>query len=163
MLSAGALFVFGVGVALAFFLVPVVSWLVRRGWPRWLAAIAVVAVTLFGALIAIVTVVIIVVEQGIAFMANVPTYLEDLGAWYTSLDLPAQVRTAIDAIIASAQDDAAAVDEATVASGVLGSALGLLGGLFAWFLLPFFLFYLLKGPAAHVHDLLRARTGADEG
>jgi predicted PurR-regulated permease PerM len=143
-LSAGALFVFGVGVALAFILVPVVSWLVRRGWPRWLAAIAVVAVTLFGALIAILTVVIIVVEQGITFMEDVPTYLEDLGAWYADLDLPAQVRSAIDAIIASAQDNAAAVDEATVASGILGSALSLLGGLFAWFLLPFFLFYLLK-------------------
>jgi predicted PurR-regulated permease PerM len=143
-LSAGALFVFGVGVALAFFLVPVVGWLVRHGWPRWLAAIAVVAVTLLGALIVILTVVIIVVEQGIVFMENLPTFLEDLSAWYASLNLPAEVRSAVDAIIASAQDNAAAVDEATVTSGVLGSALSLLGGLFAWFLLPFFLFYLLK-------------------
>jgi predicted PurR-regulated permease PerM len=143
-LSAGALFVFGVGAALAFFLVPVVGWLVRHGWPRWLAAIAVVAVTIFGALIVLFTVVIIIVEQGMAFMENLPTYLEDLSAWYESLDLPPELRSAIDAIIASAQDNAAAVDEATVASGIIGSALSFLGGLFAWFLLPFFLFYLLK-------------------
>ncbi len=143
-LSASALFVFGVGAALAFFLVPVVGWLVRHGWPRWLAAIAVVAVTIFGALIVLFTVVIIIVEQGIAFMENLPTYLEDLSAWYESLDLPPELRSAIDAIIASAQDNAAAVDEETVASGIIGSALSFLGGLFAWFLLPFFLFYLLK-------------------
>jgi predicted PurR-regulated permease PerM len=143
-LSAGALFVFGVGAALAFFLVPVVGWLVRHGWPRWLAAIAVVAVTILGALIVILTVVIIVVEQGIAFMENLPTYLEDLSAWYESLDLPPELRSAIDALIASAQANAAEVDEAAVASGAVGGALSLLGGLFAWFLLPFFLFYLLK-------------------
>jgi hypothetical protein len=35
--SASALFVFGVGVALAFFLVPVVNWLQRHGLPRWIA------------------------------------------------------------------------------------------------------------------------------
>ena len=117
------------------------------------------ALTLLGALI----VIIIVVEQGIAFMELLPTYLEDLGAWYASLDLSAAIRSAIDAIIASAQDDAAAVDEVTVASAFLGGALGFLGGLFAWFLLPFFLFYLLKNSAAHVHDLLRPCPGAVEG
>jgi predicted PurR-regulated permease PerM len=144
MLSAGALFVFGVGVALAFFLVPVVGWLQRRGWPRWLAAMAVVAVTLLGTVILVVTVVVIIVEQGIEFVQNLPTYLEELGAWYQGLDLPDQLRSAIDAVIAAIQSNAATVEEAEVVSGLAGGALSLLGTLFAWFLLPFFLFYLLK-------------------
>lgn len=38
-LSASVLFVFGVGVAIAFFLVPVVNWLERKGLARWVSAI----------------------------------------------------------------------------------------------------------------------------
>ena len=144
MLAASALFVFGVGVALAFFLVPVVNWLVRRGWPRWLAAMATVGVALLGTLILGLTILVVLVEQGITFVQNLPTYLADLGTWYQGLDLPDQLRSAIDALIASIQSNLASIDPGAVVSGLIGSVLGLLGGLFAWFLLPFFLFYLLK-------------------
>src|SRR6188472_4054683 len=42
--AASALFVFAIGIALSFFLVPVVNWLVRHGIPRIGASILVVAV-----------------------------------------------------------------------------------------------------------------------
>ncbi len=143
-LAASALFVFGVGVALAFFLVPVVNWLARRGWPRWLAAMATVGVALLGTLILGLTILVVLVEQGITFTQNLPTYLADLGTWYQGLDLPDQLRSAIDALVASIQSNLASIDPGAIISGLIGSVLGLLGGLFAWFLLPFFLFYLLK-------------------
>ena len=103
-LSASALFVFAVGVAIAFFLIPVVNWLERHGWPRWVAAIAAVVVTILGIVILGVSIIAILVEQGIAFVQNLPTYLDDLGAWYQSLDLPDEVRSALDAAIVDHPD-----------------------------------------------------------
>jgi predicted PurR-regulated permease PerM len=144
MLSVSALFVFAVGVAIAFFLVPVVNWLERRAWPRWLAAIATVAVTILGIVIIGLTVIGILVEQGIVFLQNLPSYLDDLGAWYAGLDLPEWLRSGIDSAIGTIQANLADVDQGAVLTGLIGSALDMLGGLFAWFLLPFFLFYLLK-------------------
>jgi predicted PurR-regulated permease PerM len=142
--AAGVLFVFAIGVALAFFLVPVVNWLERRAWPRWLAAIAVVAVTVLGALIILITVVGVILQQGIAFVHDIPMYLDNLSTWYDSLDLPANVRSSIDMVLASIQDNLEAIDPASVIVGLVGGLISLLGGLFAWLLLPFFLFYLLK-------------------
>jgi predicted PurR-regulated permease PerM len=143
-IAAGSLLVFGVGVALAFFLVPIVNRLQRHGWPRWVAAIAVVVVTLLGAIIAIVAVVSVIISQGITFLQELPTYLDELEAWYASADIPDWLRSAIDDMAATAEANAAGVDQGQVVTRVLGGALNLLGNLFVWFLLPFFLFYLLK-------------------
>jgi predicted PurR-regulated permease PerM len=143
-LSASALFVFGVGVAMAFFLVPVVNWLERHGWPRWVAAIVCVAVTILGIIIFSATIVVILIEQGVEFVQALPSYLEDLGTWYAGLDLPSWLRSSIDAVIQSIQDNLSTLDQAAIVTGLAGQLLGLIGGLFAWFLLPFFLFYLVK-------------------
>ena len=144
MLAASALFVFGVGVAMAFFLVPVVNWLVRRGWPRWGAAIAAVVVTTLGILILGTAILVILIQQGVAFLQNLPSYLDDLGAWYASLTLPDWLRSSIDAVIASINANLASLDQATIVTGLAGELVSMIGGLFAWLLLPFFLFYLLK-------------------
>jgi predicted PurR-regulated permease PerM len=101
-------------------------------------------VTIFGIIIIGAFVVGILIEQGLALIENLPTYLDDLGAWYAGLDLPDWLRSAIDAAIATIQSNLADVDAGAVVTGLVGSALDMLGGLFAWFLLPFFLFYLLK-------------------
>jgi predicted PurR-regulated permease PerM len=143
-LAAGALFVFAFGVALAFFLVPIVSWLQRHGWPRWVAAIAVVVVTLLGFLILAVAVLSVLISQGLAFLEALPSYLDDMGAAYATADLPAWLRDGLDTLIASIQANAADIDQGAIVAGVIGGAFGLISGLFAWFLLPFFLFYLLK-------------------
>ena len=162
-LSASALFVFGVGVALAFFLVPIVNWLQRRGWPRWVAAIAVVVVTLLGFLILAITISAVLVSQGIAFVQALPTYLDELGSTYAAAELPGWLRSAVDSIITAVQENAENVDQGLVVAGVIGGVVDLIGGLFAWFLLPFFLFYLLQGSAQDVALLLRSRAPALEG
>ena len=142
--SASALFVFAVGVALAFFLVPVVNWLERKGLARWIAAILVVVATLimligFGLFIAV-----IVLEQGLDYIEDLPVILAEMEAWYLSLDLPASLRADIDATLLAVEENLQAVDQAMVFTGLIGGVIDLISGLFAWFLLPFFLFYLLK-------------------
>jgi len=142
-LSASALFVFAIGVALAFFLVPVVNWLERRGWKRWVAAIVAVATTLLGALLGLALVIIVVVTQGVRLVEELPSILDQMGADYRAAVLPDWLRAGLDTIIASVQDNLAGLDQGAVVAGLIGSTLSLVGGFFAWMLLPFFLFYLL--------------------
>jgi predicted PurR-regulated permease PerM len=144
MVAAPALFVFGVGVALAFFLVPVVNWLEHRGWPRWIAAALTVAVTLATIVIISLIVILIVIEQGVAFVQNLPQIRAEIETWYLALDLPGWLRAGLDVIIGQADDVTGATNQGTIVAGVIGGVVGLFSGLFAWFLLPFFLFYLLK-------------------
>jgi predicted PurR-regulated permease PerM len=144
MLSASALLVFGVGIAIAFFLVPVVSWFERKGLARWVAAIVAVVVTIIAIIAIIGVVALIIVNQGIAFIEKLPAIMAELEGWYASLDLPDWLRAGLDSIMASIEDNLRAVDQGTIVAGFIGGAFDLLGGLFAWFLLPFFLFYLLK-------------------
>jgi predicted PurR-regulated permease PerM len=143
-LSAGALFVFAIGVALAFFLVPFVNRLERRGMKRWVAAVVTVVVTVLAALVVLVVLVVVVVDQGIRFAEALPGHLDDLGQTYRELDLPDWLRSGTDTIIASAQDNLAQVDQGAVVAGFIGGTFSLVGGFFAWMILPFFLFYLLK-------------------
>lgn len=143
-LSASALFVFGVGVAIAFFLVPVVNWLERRGLARWVSAILAVVVTLIVLISIIGIVALIIIDQGIAFIENLPAILDEIDEWYESLSLPDWLRAGIDSIIVSIEDNLKAIDQGAAVAGLIGSFFSLLGGMFAWFLLPFFLFYLLK-------------------
>jgi len=150
-LAASALFVFGVGVALAFFLVPVVNRLERRGMRRWVAAIVTVVVTLLGMVILLVVITDVVVNQGIQFVENLPAYLDDLGQTYRELDLPGWLRAGTDTIIVSVQDNVRGIDQGAVVAGLIGSTLDLIGGFFAWMLLPFFLFYLLKDQPTMAH------------
>jgi predicted PurR-regulated permease PerM len=143
-LSASALFVFGVGVAIAFFLVPVVSWFERKGLARWVAAIIAVVVTIVVIISIIGIVALIIVDQGISFIEKLPAIMEELAEWYESLDLPDWLRAGIDSIVGSIEDNLEALDQGAVIAGFVGGFFSLLGGMFAWFLLPFFLFYLLK-------------------
>lgn len=151
-LSAGALFVFAIGVALSFFLVPIVNWLEHRGIARWIAAILTVVGTLVALLVLVIILFTILVEQGIQFINELPTYLDDLGQAYKELDLPDWLRSGTDTIIATIQDNVRNLDQGDVVAGVIGSVFSLLGGLFAWMLLPFFLFYLLKDQPAMSHN-----------
>ncbi|MFV2062710.1 MAG: AI-2E family transporter [Chloroflexota bacterium] len=144
MLAASALFVFAVGVVMAFFLVPVVSWIERKGLARWIAAILAVVTTLLAVIAIGLAVVFILVDQGVAFVQSLPEIIDELAEWYETLELPEWLAAGIDAIVVSLEDTLRAVDAGQLVAGVLSSAAGLLGSLFVWFLLPFFLFYLLK-------------------
>jgi predicted PurR-regulated permease PerM len=143
-LSASALFVFGIGVALSFFLVPVVNWLTRHGWNRILASIVVVGAAVVTAIAVFVGVSLVLLNQGVKFLQNLPIYLEDLADWYVGLDLPDWLRVGMDALIVAIQTNLAEIDQASIIAGVVGGFVSFVGGLFAWMLLPFFMFYLVK-------------------
>lgn len=142
--SAAALFVFAVGIALAFFLVPVVNWLERHGSPRWIAAILVVVAAVIITVLLVAAVALVILDQGIAFIESLPDLLDELDEWYESLPLPDWLRAGVDSILLAVEDNLRALDQGAVVAGILGGFASLIGGLFAWLLLPFFLFYLLK-------------------
>ncbi|MFO1541555.1 MAG: AI-2E family transporter [Chloroflexota bacterium] len=157
--SASALLVFAIGAALAFFLVPVVGRLERRGMPRFLAALLVVALLVVATIAILLLVAYVVIEQGTAFVANLPTYMAQIRAGIASLQLPAWLESAIDSTGAAAAGGAAAVDPAAIATGLLQGVLGAVGVLFSFFLLPFFLFYLLKDQPRMAAGFYRAVPG----
>jgi predicted PurR-regulated permease PerM len=144
LVAAPALLVFGVGVALAFFLIPVADWLERHRVPRVLAAIIVVVVTLGAAVGGILMSLFIVVEQGVAFVQALPGYMAGIRADIEALALPAWLKTGLDAVGASIDGTLGTVDWGTVAIGLAHRLLGLLGFFLSFGLLPFFLFFLVK-------------------
>ena len=141
--SASALVVFAIGAALAFFLVPVVGRLERR-MPRFLAAIIVVAILVALTVGILLVVAYIVVEQGIVFLQNLPEYMAQLRAGIDTLNLPAWLETALDGTGSAVEGGTTGFDPSTLVTGILQGALGIVGVVFSFFLLPFFLFYLLK-------------------
>jgi predicted PurR-regulated permease PerM len=86
----------------------------------------------------------VLISQGIAFLQGLPEYLDQMGDAYAAADLPEWLRDGLDHIIASVQENTESIDQGALVAGFIGGAFGFISGLFAWFLLPFFLFYLLK-------------------
>lgn len=148
--ARGALPAFVIGLALAFVLDPVVTFLQRRGLPRWsgvlLAYLGVVAIV--WALVAFA--VPPIARQTRDFIAHLPQYgaaLSDIQhgieEWYRSLLLPADLRAAFDEAILRAE---AAFGEAI--REILGPAVGTLvrtvGFVVGLVVVPVWLFYVLK-------------------
>jgi predicted PurR-regulated permease PerM len=76
--ARGMLLLVGVSLFVAVGIEPVVSWLVRRSWPRW-AALLLVFVMVFGALGGLLAATIpLVVEQGTALVHHAPERLHGL-------------------------------------------------------------------------------------
>ena len=142
--AASALLVFAIGVALSFFLVPVVNWLVRHGIPRMGAAILVVVVLVIVTLIGLLWISFILIEQGTAFVQSLPTVFADLSTDLESLELPAWLEDAIVAVSTTIHTTLSNMDWGTWIIGFLQGLLGMVGLFFSFMLLPFFLFYLLK-------------------
>jgi predicted PurR-regulated permease PerM len=142
--ASSALFVFAIGIALSFFLVPVVNWLVRHGVPRIGAAILVVVVLVLITLVALLGVTFILIEQGTAFVQSLPSLFADLKADFDSLELPSWLEEAVTAVGTTIQATVSSIDWGTWIIGFLQGLLGMVGLFFSFMLLPFFLFYLLK-------------------
>ncbi len=143
-IAGQALFVFAIGVALSFFLVPVVNRLQAHGVPRIGAAIMVVAICVVVALAVVVGGIAILVEQGTEFLRALPGFLAEIKADYESLDPPTWLSQSVDEIADAVHQAVAATNWVVVVLGVVQGFLGILGTLFAFMLLPFFTFYLLK-------------------
>lgn len=142
--AASALFVFAIGIALSFFLVPVVNWLVRKGIPRIGASILVVVVLVVITLTGLLLGTFILIEQGTAFVQSLPSLFADLKADLDSLELPTWLEEAVTAVATTLQATLANLDWGAWIIGFLQGLLGMVGLFFSFMLLPFFLFYLLK-------------------
>jgi len=148
--AKGALPAFVIGVALAFVLDPLVTTVERRGVPRWggvLVAFAVV-VALIWALAAFA--VAPLAHQSRDFIARLPelgaaigALQHDLDAWYRSLPLSPEIRSALDDAIGRAEGafGAAIRDFLGPAVGTLLRTVGFIVGLVV---IPVWLFFVLR-------------------
>ncbi len=154
-LAAGhALFVFAIGIALSFFLVPVVNRLARH-MPRIAACILIVALCVIITLIVLIGGAAILLQQGQQFLDALPAMMASIQASYQSMDLPSWLTSAIDEIATVVQHALNGASWGNVVVGVLQGFLGIIGTLFAFLLLPFFLFYLLKDQPAMARNFYR--------
>lgn len=79
-LVAPAILPFAIGLALAYFLNPVVDAMGRFGWPRWLSTILLLALSAFAITLALVFVVPILIQQAAALLEAAPHELARLKA-----------------------------------------------------------------------------------
>jgi predicted PurR-regulated permease PerM len=143
-IAGGGLFVLAIGAVLTVFLVPIVDRLERRGMGRTGATILVIVVTTVVVVVLLVAFLVVLVEQGVKLVHEWPTYQAQLQSGYQTADIPPQIRSAIDAVLVTLHDTSASVDEGTAVLGLVQGVLGIVGTIFAFFILPFFTFYLVK-------------------
>ena len=144
MIAGGGLFVLAIGAILTVFLVPIVDRLERRGMGRTGATMVVIVVTVLVLVVVLGLFLVVFVEQGARLVHEWPVYQAQLQSGYQAADLPPQVRSAIDAVLDTLHDNRSGVDEGTAILGFVQGVLGLAGTVFAFFILPFFTFYLVK-------------------
>jgi predicted PurR-regulated permease PerM len=148
--AKGALPAFVIGVALAFVLDPLVTGLERRGMPRWGAVLVgfAVVVALIWALAAFA--IAPLARQSRDFIARLPelgaaigTLQHDLDAWYRSLPLSPEIRSALDEAIGRAEGafGTAIRDFLGPAVGTLLRTVGFIVGLVV---IPVWLFFVLR-------------------
>jgi predicted PurR-regulated permease PerM len=149
-LGREALSPFVVGLLVVYLLDPPVERLARVGLPRWVAILLVYAVTLFVIVEALSLMLTPVVQQVSALLRDFPTLaaqldvqLRRLSEFYRGLNLPPQVRDAIDGWLAEASQGAAGFDPSAVVPVISGTA-GFISSIFGYLIIPVWAFYLLK-------------------
>jgi len=151
-LARGALSPFIVGLLLVYLLDRPVTALARLGLPRILGIPVVYAIVVLVAYEALRLTFVPLVEQAQSFGRELPTLLQALdeqlrrlGELYRGLDLPPEVRRAVDAAMA---DIGAAVlrFDPTVLLPVFGSLAAFVASLFGYLVIPVWVFYVLLDP-----------------
>ena len=138
------IFMFGIGLALAFILLPIVNWLTRRGVGRTLASgvvalllVVVVALLLIGALA-------ILINQGIPFLQAIPGYVDDLHQQVVALQLPAWIESTLASVSDAVDKAIESVNPASVVLGFLQGALSVIATLLSFLVIPFFLVFFMR-------------------
>ena len=131
-------FMFAIGLALFVLLLPVVNWLTRRGVPRGLASLGVVALMVISAILVGVFALSFYFNQFLPFLGSIPQTLAEIQA-----NSPDWLAGAIQGVLDAINHAAAELDTTTIALGLLKGILGLVGTALALTMLPFFVFYLL--------------------
>ncbi|HEX8939957.1 MAG TPA: AI-2E family transporter [Candidatus Limnocylindrales bacterium] len=141
---------FVIGLLLVYLLDPPVERLCRIYVPRWLAVLLVYGVALAVLVGGLDLLLAPVVQQLSAFVTGLPQYVADvdrqlqhLTAAYRGLDLPPEIRRALDQLGASITQRAGTFDP-TVLLPVFSSIAGLVASFFGYLIVPVWTFYLLK-------------------
>ncbi len=146
-----ALAPFLVGVLLAFVLDTPVELLSRARVPRWLSILLIYAAVVSVVVVAINLVSTVIVGQTRSLLEDLPGLVAQLQAelarlaeTYRGLDLPREVRELIDRQFAEFAQRGAAVDIGALIGPVFTSGRSLAVAMFAYLIIPVWVFYLLK-------------------
>ncbi len=148
--ARGALPAFAIGAALAFVLDPPVTWLQRRGLPRWSGVVVMYAVVAGLVWLLVAFAIPPIASQTRDFIDNLPRLVativdveHGIENWYASLPLPADLRTFLDQAIRQGQQQAADVLRAIIGP-TLGTLLRTVTFVFGLIVVPVWLFFVLK-------------------
>jgi predicted PurR-regulated permease PerM len=141
-LGREALSPFVVGLLLVYLLTPPVEWLSRRGIPRWLAILVIYAVVVLVLVQALSFMLRPLVEQIRSFAENLPSLLANLDQFYRGLDLPAQIREALDQWLAGLSEGGG-IDPGVLLP-VVNVTAGFVSSIFGFLIIPVWAFFLLK-------------------
>ncbi len=119
-------------------LLPVVNWLERKGIRRGIGALLMVGLSVLVTIAIGVVAFRIFFDQLLPFFAEIPTHLEAI-----QQTAPPWLAGAITDVLNAIHGAVANIEPATVVLGFLTGALGLVGSLLSWTLVPFFVFYML--------------------
>jgi predicted PurR-regulated permease PerM len=146
----GALPAFFIGVALAFVLDPIVTFLARQGAPRWAGVLVAYVGVVLVVWVVIAFAVPPIARQTTEFIAHLPELGASVGdieralmEWYAGLPLPDELREAVDVQVAASGEAFADILRALLAptiTAVLRAATFILGLV----VIPVWLFYVLK-------------------
>lgn len=149
-LGREALSPFVVGLLLVYLLDPPVERLSRVGVPRWLAILIVYTIVLFLVIEALSLTLRPLVEQISTFVRDLPNLAAQLDAqlqriseFYRGLQLPQQLRDAIDEWLTGLAENGVGIDPGVILP-VVNVTAGLVGSMFGYLIIPVWAFYLLK-------------------
>jgi predicted PurR-regulated permease PerM len=132
---------FTIGLIIVYLIDPVVTMLARRGLPRALGTIFMMVVLTIGLFIVAEITFRAIVEQGAAFVAAIPGYIDALQAWYLGLNLPPTVNDIVNQMTDDLQSKFGAIDWGGILLGVVTGIFGVVGSFFSIMGLVFFIFY----------------------
>ena len=148
--ARGALPAFFIGLALAFVLDPIVTFLARQGAPRWAGVIVAYVAVVLVVWAVIAFAVPPIASQTREFIAHLPEFgasIRDfelgLMDWYAGLSLPDEVRAAIDAQVAASGQAVADLVRGLLAP-TLTAVLRAATFIFGLVVIPVWLFFVLK-------------------
>jgi predicted PurR-regulated permease PerM len=149
-LGREALSPFVVGLLLVYLLDPPVERLARLGLPRWVAILLVYLVVVLLIVEALSLTLRPLVDQISTFVTDLPALaaqldvqLQRISEFYRGLQLPPQLREAIDEWLAGLAENGVGIDPGVILP-VVNIGAGLVGAMFGYLLIPVWAFYLLK-------------------
>jgi predicted PurR-regulated permease PerM len=158
---------FVVGILIVYLLDPVVERLARIevGGRRFPRALLIVLVYVVATLVLVELLFLLVgplIEQVRAFVKDVPGYVDDLNGrlaellgWWNRLDLPADVKTAVDKALADFLANVGSIIP-SILRPVFSSVLGFVGSIFGYLIIPVWTFWILRDRPRIVRGFDRA-------